>query len=73
MSDRVRNAVLLVVLSVWVIVIAAYLIQEKLPDAALVGIPAGFILALGRRSNTPESVPAADPPPQTATADGDAP
>lgn len=70
MSDRVRNGVLLLVLTVWVVVIGAYLIRDQLPDAALVGIPAAVILALGRRQTT---AAVADTEPEPATpAEGDA-
>lgn len=72
MSDRVRNAVLLIVLGVWVIVIAAYLVQGKLPDAALVGIPAAVILALGRRREDPAPPEPPAPTGQQPATEGDA-
>ena len=47
MSDRWRNGLLLLILLGWLAVVVAYLVQGKLPDAALVGVPAGVILAFG--------------------------
>ncbi|MEU1810939.1 hypothetical protein [Micromonospora aurantiaca (nom. illeg.)] len=46
MSTWLRNLVMLVVLGTWVGVVIAYLVQGKLPDAALLGIPAAVVLAL---------------------------
>jgi hypothetical protein len=72
-SERIRNAVILVVLTVWVVVIAATLIQGKLPDAPLLGIPGAIWLALhppklGREEPTPPAsppTPAPRPAPST--------
>ncbi len=62
--DRMRTIVLLVVLMVWVVVVGATLVQGKLPDVPLLGIPGGVYLALypptfgfGNRAEPP-----ADPP-----------
>ncbi len=46
MSTWVRNLVMLVGLSGWSAVVIAYLAQGKLPDAALLGVPAFLVLAL---------------------------
>ncbi len=62
MSNRTRTAVLLLVLGVWTVVVAAYLIAGELPDAALVGIPAAVILALGRRRDDADDEPEPDRP-----------
>ncbi|MFY1686507.1 hypothetical protein [Plantactinospora sp. WMMB782] len=70
MSSWVRNLVMLVGLGTWVGVVVAYLFQGKLPDAAILGVPAFLVLALApplpNRSNQEPS--AAAPPPATATA-----
>lgn len=77
-SERVRNAVILVVLAVWVTVVAATLLKGQLPDAPLLGIPGAIWLALhppriGRGEEPAASPPAvsADPPkPQTPAPEG---
>lgn len=56
MPTWVRVAVVLTVLTGWSAVVAAYLLQGKLPDAVLLGIPAAVILAaapLPGRARTP--------------------
>lgn len=45
-SDRIRNGTIIVVLTVWVIVVGAYLVKNTLPDAPLLGIPGAVWLAL---------------------------
>jgi hypothetical protein len=50
MSDRMRAVVLSVILGVWVVVCAAYLFQDELPDAKLLTVPIGAIIALRWRS-----------------------
>lgn len=69
-SDRVRNGVILTVLVVWVVVVGATLVQGKLPDAPLLGIPGAVYLALhppriGSQQAEPEppAAPAAPTPP----------
>jgi hypothetical protein len=74
MSDRARNAVLIVVLGVWAIVCCAYLVQGKLPDAALLTVPAAVILALGFRRGPNQEPGQADPAPtQTTATEGETP
>lgn len=68
MPTWVRVAVVLVVLTGWSAVIVAYLLQRKLPDAILLGIPAAVILAAaplpGRRlPRKPKPKPAEDTAP----------
>lgn len=61
MSDRWRNGVMLVSLTGWLAAVVAHLAQGKLPDAALVSVPAGLILALGawpRQRRDPDPPPA---------------
>lgn len=56
MPTWVRITVVLVVLTGWSAVVAAYLLQGKLPDAVVLGIPAAVILAaapLPSRARTP--------------------
>jgi len=62
MSTWLRNLVMLVGLGTWVGVVIAYLAQGKLPDAALLGVPAFLVLALappalGRRNQAEPSTP----------------
>lgn len=69
MSERIRNAVILVVLVVWVAVVAATLIKGQLPDAPLLGVPGAIWLALhppkiGRGEEVAR--PPAEPPPPPA-------
>lgn len=74
MSDRVRTAVMMIVLAVWAAVIGAYLWRGQLPDAALLGVPAAVILALApptigwRRNNTAAADEAAKPAAEGDTA-----
>lgn len=46
MSRRVRGAVLAVTLAVWVVVVGFYLLRNSLPDAKVLGIPIGVLIAL---------------------------
>ncbi len=46
MSTWVRNLTMLVGLGGWSAVVIAYLVQGKLPDAYLLGVPAALVLAL---------------------------
>lgn len=46
MPQWLRNLVMLVVLSGWLAVVAASLLQGELPDAAVLGVPAAIVLAL---------------------------
>lgn len=62
MSTWLRNLVMLVGLGTWVGVVIAYLAQGKLPDAALLGVPAFLVLALappalGRRGQQDSTSP----------------
>jgi hypothetical protein len=41
-----RNLVMLTVLSAWLAVVAVSLFQGKVPDAAVLGVPAAVVLAL---------------------------
>lgn len=66
-SERIRNAVILVVLAVWVAVVAATLLKGQLPDAPLLGVPGAIWLALhppkiGRGSGEPTPPVSTDPP-----------
>ncbi len=66
MPAWLRNLVMIVGLAVWVAVIAAYLLQDKLPDALRLGVPAALVIALappaiGGRSQA-QAPPAAEPP-----------
>jgi hypothetical protein len=70
-SDRIRNSVVVVVLAVWVVVVVATLLQGKIPDAPLLGIPGAVYLALHPPGFTrPERQPSdpASPPVQTPPA-----
>jgi hypothetical protein len=55
-----RNVVILVVLGVWVVVVAAYLIVGELPTPALLGVPGAVVVAvlgagrLSRRKPDPD-------------------
>jgi hypothetical protein len=74
-SERIRNAVILVVLVVWVAVVAATLLKGQLPDAPLLGIPGAIWLALHPprigRGEEPAPPPAAvEPPPKPAPEGG---
>lgn len=56
MPQWLRNLTMLVVLSTWLAVVGVTLYQGKLPDAAVLGIPAAIVIALappiiGRRQN----------------------
>ncbi len=66
-SERIRNAVILVVLVVWVAVVGATLLKGQLPDAPLLGIPGAIWLALHPpkigRSEEPAATPPATTPP----------
>lgn len=62
MDSWVRNAVMLVTLGVWAIVMGAYLYRGQLPDAPLLGVPGAVYLALSpsllsRRSRPPKEDP----------------
>lgn len=46
MEPWLRNAVMVVVLVVWAIVVLAYLHAGQLPDAPLLGVPGAVYLAL---------------------------
>lgn len=46
MPRRLRILVLLVVLTAWLAVVAAYLVKGELPDYKLLGIPAVIVAAL---------------------------
>jgi len=58
MEPWLRNAVMIVTLTVWAVVVAAYLYAGELPDAVLLGVPGGIYLALSplpfRRKPKPE-------------------
>ncbi len=73
-SDRVRNGVIIVVLTVWVVVVGAHLTQGKLPDAPLLGIPGAVWLALHPprigRGDEPAATPTTPPTPATPTEPG---
>ncbi len=75
-SERIRNAVILVVLAVWVAVVAATLLKGQLPDAPLLGVPGAIWLALpppklGRGEGpAPVDPPVVDPPKPTAPEGG---
>jgi hypothetical protein len=79
-SERIRNAVILVVLVVWVAVVGATLLQGKLPDAPLLGVPGAIWLALhppkiGRSEEpaAPVTPPPANPPAAPASGEGGSP
>lgn len=46
MEPWLRNAVMIVTLAVWAVVMLAYLHAGQLPDAALLGVPGAVYLAL---------------------------
>jgi hypothetical protein len=46
MPQWLRNLVMLVVLGGWLAVVTVSLMQGKLPDAAVLGVPAAVVLAL---------------------------
>lgn len=68
MPEWAKIMTLIVALGAWLAVIAAYLLQGKLPDAVLMGIPAALIVALTPASITSRRVrrnrarPAVDAP-----------
>lgn len=72
-ADRIRNAVILVVLGVWVVVVGFYLYRNQLPDAPLLGIPGAVWLALhppriGRGAAEPPADGPSQPQPEGGTA-----
>lgn len=46
MPQWLRNFVMIVALGGWLAVVIVYLVQGELPDALLLGVPAGLVLAL---------------------------
>lgn len=46
MPQWLRNLVMLVGLGAWLAVVVVSLLQGELPDAVLLGVPAGLVLAL---------------------------
>jgi hypothetical protein len=69
MPQWLRNLVMLVGLGAWLAVVIVTLIRGQLPDAILLGVPAGLVLALvppsiGRRR---ASERANQPPEETAS------
>lgn len=46
MPQWLRNLVMLTGLAAWLAVVIVSLVQGKLPDAVLLGVPAGLVLAL---------------------------
>lgn len=66
-ADRVKNLFLLVVLLGWSATIGTTIVQGKIPDAPLLGIPGAVWLALHppRLGRSGEPEPAVDPPPTT--------
>ncbi|XVU25819.1 hypothetical protein ACQPZJ_01805 [Actinoplanes sp. CA-054009] len=46
MPQWLRNLVMLTGLAAWLAVVIVSLLQGKLPDAVLLGVPAGLVLAL---------------------------
>ncbi len=78
-SERIRNAVILVVLFVWVAVVAATRVKGQLPDAPLLGVPGAIWLALhppkiGRGSEEPvPNPPVSTDPPKPAEGGGTTP
>lgn len=74
-SDRVRNAVILVVLVVWVTVVGATLLKGQLPDAPILGIPGAIWLALhppriGRGDDPGPPATTTEPPTPASPAPG---
>ena len=68
MPQWLRNLVMLVGLGAWLAVVIVSLVRGQLPDAVLLGVPAGLVLALAppvlgrnRDNNTSGNEP--DPPP----------
>lgn len=65
MDPWVRNLVMVVTLVMWTVVVGAYLIQGKLPDAPLLGVPGAVYFALSptllRRQSSGEQ-PVVDAP-----------
>lgn len=46
MPSWARMLTLLVVTTTWVVTVAVWLVERRLPDAALLGVPAATLLAL---------------------------
>lgn len=46
MDTWVRNLVMIVTLTVWAVVVLAYVAQGKLPDAPILGVPGAVYLAV---------------------------
>ncbi len=46
MPQWLRNLVMLTVLTAWLAVVTVSLMQGKLPDAAVLGVPAAIVIAL---------------------------
>jgi hypothetical protein len=71
-SDRVKNLFLFAVLLGWGVTVGATVIQGKIPDAPLLGIPGAVWLALHPprigRGGAEEPGSGADPPPPAAPA-----
>lgn len=65
MAPWIRNAVMLVTLTGWAVVIVAYIAQGELPDAPLLGVPGAVYFALSptlmRRPGSAASQAAAKP------------
>lgn len=68
MPQWLRNLVMLVGLGAWLAVVIVSLVRGQLPDAVLLGVPAGLVLALappviGRgRDQSANDPPPADTP-----------
>ncbi|AGL13888.1 hypothetical protein [Actinoplanes sp. N902-109] len=69
MPQWLRNLVMIVGLGTWLAVVVVTLLQGKLPDAILLGVPAGLVLALsppkigggGGGASPPADTPATPP------------
>jgi hypothetical protein len=59
MPQWLRNLVMLVVLGGWLAVVTTSLVQGKLPDAAVLGVPAAVVLALAPPGAITRNTPAA--------------
>ncbi len=77
-SDRVRNLFLFVVLLGWGATVGTTIVQGKIPDAPLLGIPGAVWLALhppriGGRDEPATPPPVTEPPPAPAAGTGGTP
>lgn len=68
MPQWLRNLVMITGLGAWLAVVIVTLVRGQLPDALMLGVPAGLVLALAPPSLGRSSRGSADPPPGDQTA-----